>query len=469
MGTKSKMMKIADNKTGNIVALYVRVSTDKQREEGYSIDVQKERLQGYMKSKGTREKYQMYVDDGYTGASLDRPAMSKLLLDIKDGKISSVVVVKLDRLSRSQKDTLYLIEDVFMPHGVSFASLNESFDTATPFGRAMVGILSVFAQLERENIFERTRSGMQKRVENGLWMGGGRVPFGYDYDKELGILVPNKDAETVRTIYDLYINGYALQTIANMCGLKYEKLAQQIITRKSNAGYIVYNGVEYKGKHEPIISLETYNRAMMLMLERSRKYVTSNSNYLLTGLVYCGKCGAKMRYQKWGKDKCKLVCYSQQKSKPYLVKDPNCDNARADASAIENIVIGAVFKACKKKIDEEPTQRNRTSPLEILNGQYEMYNKKLKRLYTLYSEDADDALIDTINDIKQQMEILNKQIEIAQQDEIISQKAKDIVGHIETIESLWEYSTIQEKRNAIRSLVKSVIITGSKVKVNLTF
>lgn len=469
MGKKSKMMRISENGRGDTIALYVRVSTDKQREEGYSIDVQKERLQGYMKSKGTKEKSQLYIDDGYTGATLSRPAMSKLLDDVKDGKISSVVVVKLDRLSRSQKDTLYLIEDVFMPHGVAFASLNESFDTSTPFGRAMVGILSVFAQLERENIFERTRSGMQKRVESGLWMGGGRVPFGYDYDKDQGILVPNKDAETVRTIYDLYIKGYALQTIANMCGLKYEKLARQIITRKSNAGYIVYNGVEYKGQHDPIVGLETYNKAMMIMLERSKKYVISDSHHLLTGLVYCGKCGAKMRYQNWGKNKYKLICYSQQKSKPYLVKDPNCDNKRVDANIIDEIVLRTVFKACKKKVDTENTSDHPKSPVEILNAQHKTCNKKLKRLYMLFSEDADEALIDTIVEIKRQMEVLNKQIEIAKQDEMVTQRARDVVEHIENIETLWEYSTIQEQRNAIRSLVKSVIITDNDVKVNLTF
>ena len=81
--------------------------------------------------------------------------MNDLMEDVKNGEITHVVVVKLDRLSRSQKDTLYLIEDVFLPHNVAFISMGESFNTATPFGRAVVGILSVFAQLERENIYEK--------------------------------------------------------------------------------------------------------------------------------------------------------------------------------------------------------------------------------------------------------------------------------------------------------------------------
>ena len=93
-----------------------------------------------------------------------------------------MVVYKLDRLSRSQKDTLFLLEELFIPNNVEFYSMNENFDTSTPYGKAMIGILSVFAQLERENIRERTRMGMYERVKSGLWMGGGAIPFGYDYD-----------------------------------------------------------------------------------------------------------------------------------------------------------------------------------------------------------------------------------------------------------------------------------------------
>ena len=175
-----------------VTALYARVSTDAQAEEGYSIDIQGERLEAYCNLKGY-ESFEHYIDGGYSGSNLNRPSMQRLIQDCKDKKIDRVVVYKLDRLSRSQKDTLYLIEEVFLPHGVDFVSINESFDTSTPFGRAVIGILSVFAQLERENIRERTRAGMLGRVRDGYWPGGGRVPFGYDYDAKLNILVPNKD------------------------------------------------------------------------------------------------------------------------------------------------------------------------------------------------------------------------------------------------------------------------------------
>ena len=257
------------------VALYVRVSTDAQAEEGHSINAQSEKLTAFCKMKGF-ENYELFIDGGFSGSNLNRPEMQRLIKEIGKKNISHVVVFKLDRLSRSQKDTLNLIEDVLLPNETDFVSLHENFDTSTPYGRAMIGIISAFAQLERENIFLRTRMGMVERVKDGYWMGGGQIPFGYDYDKEQGILVPNADAEKVRKMYELYLKGYSASKIAIMLDLKYDKLVTQILTRKSNAGYIVYKGEEYKGRHEAIVSLDTYLQAMLMMSERTTVRATQS-------------------------------------------------------------------------------------------------------------------------------------------------------------------------------------------------
>ena len=473
--SKSKMRKVAQaiaQLTKVVIAKYIRVSTDKQREEGYSVDIQKERLEAYAKSMYPADKYDVeyreYVDDGYSGGSLDRPQMKRLIDDVKSGEVTHVIVVKLDRLSRSQKDTLYLIEDVFLPHNVAFISMQESFNTETPFGRAVVGILSVFAQLERENIFERTRSGMQKRVELGYWPGGGRVPFGYDYDENQGILVPNKDADTVRHIYDLYLQGYALQTIANMCGLKYEKLAQQIITRKSNTGVIVYNGVEYQGKHQAIIPLETYQQAMAMMAERASNRYTSMTEHLLTGLVYCGKCGAKMRYQKWGKYGSKFVCYSQQQSKPYLVKDPNCDNPKPWAEDVESIVVDIVFRRAKHNVEDDDNT-SQCSVAQILKSQRSELEKKLKRLYNLYAMGEDDVLISSIQEVKKEIALLNVKIEAETERLAITARMQETQEQLDKLEECWPYMTTAEKQNILRSAINKVVITDDHVHVDFKY
>ena len=146
-----------------ITAIYIRVSTEAQREEGYSIEAQTEALTAYCTAKGWKT-YELYIDGGYSGSSLERPAIQRLIHHVKNSRIERVLVYKLDRLSRSQKDTLYLIEDILNPHEVLCISLNESMDTGSPMGRLMLGILSAFAQLERENIRERTRMGLAERV-----------------------------------------------------------------------------------------------------------------------------------------------------------------------------------------------------------------------------------------------------------------------------------------------------------------
>lgn len=449
-------------------AIYIRVSTDFQAEEGYSIDAQKEQLSAYCVSKGIKN-YEFYIDGGWSGSNIDRPEIQRLIKDVKEDKISQVVVYKLDRLSRSQKDTLYLIEDVFNPHGVDFVSLNESMDTSTPMGRLMLGILSAFAQLERENIRLRTRMGMKERVKSGLWMGGGRVPFGYDYDKEKGILVPNQDAEKVRQVYKLYIDGKSPQEIANILGLKYDRLAYQILIRKSNYGIIEYNGVEYKGKHEPIISKETYDIAMRCMLDRSIVRVNI-SEHLLTGLVYCGKCGAKMRYQKWGNKGSKLVCYSQQKSKPYLVKDKDCDQEKIWADEVEDIVIKSILNFANNYVSSETESILPNDSISLLYEEQNNLNKKLKKLYNIYSEsdDNDDTLLDAISDLKNQIKQVNTQIEMDTQNSIIYNRRKERVEMIDTINNLWNTLDEKTKKNIIRKLVNKITIKDKHVHIDFS-
>ena len=392
-----------------------------------------------------------------------------MITDIQNQKISHVIVYKLDRLSRSQKDTLYLIEDVFNPNDVDFISMNESMDTSTPMGKLMLGILSAFAQLERENIRLRTRMGMLERVKNGYWMGGGRVPFGYDYDSQQGILIPNKDAEKVKQIYELYLKGYAPQPIANILGLKYDRLVIQILKRKSNYGVIEYNGQIYQGKHKPIISKEIYDLTMQEMQRRSEKY-TGQSSHLLTGLLYCGKCGAKMRYQKWGNSGNKLVCYSQQTSKKYLIKNPDCDQEKIWAEDIEDAVIQTLFSLQEKEKQNKKSIET-TSLVETLQKQKEEYETQLKRLYNLYAIDGDNTLLKTIKEHKNKLQDITNRCDEAQKEQDLLKSKCQQYDHImiESLQDKWEYMTLQERQNIVRILVDKIVITNKKVEIRLNF
>lgn len=444
-------------------ALYIRVSTDAQYEEGYSVDAQKEMLAAYCVTKGWKN-YEFYIDGGFTGSNIERPAMKRLIEDVKQGSVSAVVVYKLDRLSRSQKDTLYLIEDVFNPAGAAFTSLNENLDTATPMGRAMLGIMSAFAQLERETIRERTRMGMKERVKEGLWMGGGRTPFGYDYDRTTGVLVPNADAAVVKRIYELYLSGYSAARIAEMVGLKHDKQVRDILTRRSNTGVIFYNGTEYKGKHEPIIDEETFEKTMRMMRERrDRRLLTSDR--LLTGLVYCGRCGARMRYQKWGQKGYKLTCYSQQTSKAYLIHDPDCDNEKPWADEAEEAVVRDFLGRRLEESggDDEQTE---VSPEELLNQQMQIARKKLSRLYSLYADQDDELLLESIEQQRKNIAEINQRI--LREKALREEQEKKYKTHekIRQLSEAWEYMTVDEKRAVLREAIERIEIDGARIDIS---
>lgn len=383
-----------------------------------------------------------------------------------------MIVFKLDRLSRSQKDTLYLIEDVFIPNKVEFVSLGESIDTSSPTGKLMIGILSAFAQLERENIRIRTRMGMKERVKSGLWMGGGRVPFGYDYDEKQGILVPNKDAETVRLIYELYCQGKGYQEISDILGVTNDSLVRNIILRKTYLGIIEYNGKEYTGKHQPIITQELYDKAHYILSHKKCNNTFTNSNYLLTGLIRCGKCGARMRYQKWGNDPSdvKILCYSQQKTKKYLVKDPNCTQPKLWADGVESRVIDCMFefaenyKSSNSKSDQK--SKKEINVMDLLLDKKIKLEKKIRRLYSLYADDGDTILLDSINELKKELDNVQNEYNNEKNNQDSISKAVECVDMVSSIKSIWDALSGNEKHKIISSIVKEVIITDNVVDIH---
>ena len=197
-------------KSTNKVAIYVRVSTTSQAEEGYSIEEQIDKLESYCKIKDWTV-YKVYTDGGFSGSNTERPALEKLIKDADKKKFDTVLVYKLDRLSRSQKDTLFLIEDVFIKNGIEFLSLQENFDTSTPFGKAMIGLLSVFAQLEREQIKERMQLGKLGRAKSGKSMMWTKTSYGYDYHKETGTMTINPvQSLAIKFIFESYLSGRSI-------------------------------------------------------------------------------------------------------------------------------------------------------------------------------------------------------------------------------------------------------------------
>lgn len=159
-------------------AIYTRVSTDLQAEKEFSsCQSQEEKIRSFIRSQNNWEIFKVYSDAGFSGGTLNRPALQELLGDIRQRKIDIVLVYKIDRLTRSPKDFYQLIE-LFEKYGVSFISITERFDTSTPAGRLLRNIMLTFAQFERELASERTKDKMLERAKKGF-CNGGYAPFGY--------------------------------------------------------------------------------------------------------------------------------------------------------------------------------------------------------------------------------------------------------------------------------------------------
>ena len=387
------------------VAIYIRVSTQEQAQEGYSVEQQTDRLTSYCKARDW-PIVDIYTDPGFSGANLQRPALKRLFSDINAGKIDGVLVYKLDRLSRSQKDTLYMIEDVFLAHNVDFISMQENFDTSSAFGRAMIGILSVFAQLEREQIKERMSMGRMGRAKAGLFHGGGFRPFGYDYID--GHLTVNEvEAMIVREIYDLFLANTPFHRMETIIKEKYGRdiyhtLMHSILSKPIYIGQITWDGVLYPGEHKPLIDKETFEKAQELLEDRARiaasKAPPFHAKHLLSGLLVCGNCGALYfaRKNRIGHgEKAKWVpyyfCHSRAGTKGRVL-DPNCKNPTYRADTLEERIIKEIERLVNdekyfqtiagksKKADIRQIESDRTTLMQRIDA----LDLQISRVVDLY-------------------------------------------------------------------------------------
>src|SRR5580658_1293040 len=187
-------------------AIYTRVSTEQGLEQDFnSLDAQREASEAYIKSQaheGWRLIRDRYDDGGYSGGSMERPALQKLLADVEARRIDVIVVYKVDRLTRSLADFAKLVE-LFDRHDVSFVAVTQQFNTTTSMGRLTLNILLSFAQFEREVTGERIRDKIAASKRKGMWMGG-VTPLGY-LVKHHKLIIDPAEAETVRLIYRRYL------------------------------------------------------------------------------------------------------------------------------------------------------------------------------------------------------------------------------------------------------------------------
>jgi site-specific DNA recombinase len=293
-------------------AIYTRKSSEEGLEQSFnSLDAQREACQAYIRSQkheGWVSLTTKYDDGGFTGGNINRPALKKLMGDIAEGKVNTVVVYKVDRLTRSLADFAKIIEQ-FDSKGVTFVSVTQQFNTTTSMGRLTLNVLLSFAQFEREVTGERIRDKIAASKAKDMWMGG-RVPLGYDL-RERRLYINSAEADSVREIFSQYLRLRtvpALMLYLRQKGIRSKvrigaggkRLGEQHCSRGAlyqllrnhlYVGEIEHKGSIYSGEHAAIIDRELWNQVQELLDQNrqgSKSRSRNASGCMLTGLLFSG-------------------------------------------------------------------------------------------------------------------------------------------------------------------------------------
>ncbi|EEM38989.1 U153 integrase [Bacillus thuringiensis serovar sotto str. T04001] len=372
----------------------------------------------------------------------------------------------MDRLSRSQRDTLELIEEHFLKNDVDFVSITETLDTSTPFGKAMIGILSVFAQLERETIAERMRMGHLKRAEKGLRGNGGDYdPAGYT--RQDGHLIIKKDeAAHIKRAFDLYEQYYSITRVQE--ALKEEgypiwrfRRYRDILSNTLYIGRVTFSGNEYEGQHEPIVSLEQFKRVQTLLKRHKGHNAHKAKQSLLSGLITCSCCGEKYLSYSTGKSKDAesqryyyYICRAKRFPSEY---EERCMNKTWSRKKLEEIVISEL-----KSLTEEKKRTNKKEKKINYEKLIKDIDKKMERLLDLFMNNTNISK----NLLEQQMEKLNLEKEkllLKQQrseDESFSHGVT-----LTAIDNLFENIEFKEKQIIINNFIEQIYIDHENVEV----
>jgi len=397
-------------------AVYVRVSTEEQAKEGYSIRAQIDKLKDYIRIKDW-EFYKVYADEGISGKNIpDRPAINELIADIKAGIVDNILVYKIDRLTRSTRDLIDLTE-LFNDCHCGFNSLMESIDTQTASGRMFLKIIGIFAEFERENTIERITLACEKKVKEGYTLSSYVSSYGYDREKgELVQKINPEQAKIVREIFEMYayhnmsylgiarhLNGRKIK--AKLGGSWHTASIRDILTNPNYIGKVRYSTddkkryFETEGRHESIIAEELYNEVQKKLSRFSKKSHTKRprEECFFCGTIFCGLCGARLytnlHYKTSKRGEKKMLCaYRCPNAKKGLCTDVAFSHRVAEEE-LERYMMNINDMTVSDKLpDVEKNKRDGLNDMlrEELENVIVKLDRKVKSVMALYIDEQID-------------------------------------------------------------------------------
>ena len=489
-------------------AIYTRKSTEDGLEQEFnSLDAQRLAGESYItsqRSEGWVCLPDRYDDGGFTGGNMDRPALQRLMADIEAGKVDSIVVYKVDRLSRSLIDFSKIME-VFERRKVAFVSVTQQFNTGTSMGRLMLNVLLSFAQFEREMISERTRDKIAATRRKGKWTGGCPM-LGYDVVEKGGRLrVNEEEAARVRDIFELYLDRQSLLTTAaileerawrtkhwtstrgrEMGGKPFEKNSlRRLLTNRICLGKITYKDELHDGEHPAIVDAEIFDRAQQLLKRNGRTggaHVKNRHGALLKGLVRCVTCDCAMApshsVKHLGDNGSKIYryycCTNAQKRGWHVCPTPSVPAPELERFVTEQVKgIGKDTNLLAETLTECRRQR------EEAIGKLEVEKRTLERELGRHNADLrkligkDGQATDRLADVQER--IRNAECRATEVREQILALSRELVDAREVGEAcalfdpLWHTLSAREQARILHLLVERVDYNGPKGTVAITF
>lgn len=451
-------------------AIYRRVSTDMQAEEGFSLEAQRNRLLAYAESQGWTVVAD-YCDEGYSAKSLDRPAMQQMINDIKDRKFDVVLVYRLDRLVRSVLDLHELLQ-LMERYDVRFKSATEIFDTTSATGRLFITLIATLAQWERETIAERVHMGQLKKAEQG---GRNGAPAPYGYDLVDGKLVVNEEeAKWVRYIFDRY-QSVGAQNIArelNRRGIRTKKgevwsdfSVRYVLRNPIYAGFVRWNyETTAKGHRKktgaevltpinqedfvPLIDKKQFDEIQELLKRRSNIAFRSDNFYPFSGILKCVRCGYGMS----GATKLKND-YRYYKCRG-RINFGICDMPLISEEAVEQEFL-KVLEGIEVEFQHLIPAKIEMSQ-EDIQRQLIRLNQKKERVKELYIEG--DITKERYTQIMEEIKAEEKALFEAENKVITERTIEEAKQMLRNLKNEWHHFSYETKKKAINSLFESITI-----------
>ena len=467
--------------------------SNEQKEGECSIETQKERLLAFCKAHDW-QAVGLYSDYGHNGSNLDRPGIKKLISEISSFDL--VLVVRLSCLSCSQRDVLYLIEDVFFSNNVDFVSMSEAFDTSIPFGRATVSVLSDFFRLEHDSVKDPDYTNNVSPTHNKFFRSDAYFPIGYDYGEDSQLHINEYEAAQVKKIFALYLDGKSPEKIAaqlreegftnrygSWSGDLGRALILRVLTSELYLGISHSNGVAIENTHPAIIDRETFEKATEIRRKHQAFFgnPACKSKYLLVGLLYCARCGARYGVKhNYGGYKY-YACYSRAGTVKRMAKAEHCNNKNwrldeLDAlieREISRLLYDPTYYENLVKGDEEK-QNLSAARLEatMIRNKIFYLDKRIERMMELYKNkrlptNVASSRIDKFRSEKKALEAELASFKLPKLPRNYDRKA--FSAYLSDFATVWQSASSADRRQIASTLIKRILLDGDNVEIEWAF